>query len=481
MKYFNMQFSTYSQDKHLRSDAKYHKAMVGAGNNLFGTPVIDNVALSDILIEEYNSFDYDDCTEYKGIPTGQTYIDEDGYITDWQSVTAEDHPGRLKYAVSADNLLISSIRLAKSPALNFDTLNLDEYVFSNGFYIFAIKSGWDKRFVLYLLRSKRIKGFIDNNIYRGIGISAYRVEDLLKIEVRNLSIAEQEKALIKIRPFEQAIRTLKAQIKSPQSIIDEVFAREFKFDFAKFNKLKTHMRFSIGLSAFANNPDMRFSTKFHRDAGAFVMEQLSAITNKRIKHYLAEPIVLGASVSPNDYSDDGDYYYISMATIKSWAFDPEGANLLKTAYVNSKQDKTIRKNDILLARSGEGTIGKVALIDDEDIQGVFADFTMRIRLAGYNPLFAYYYFRTTFFQYLVEVYKKGLGNNTNIFPIVIREFPIPDISLEEQQYIVEEIRAEIDKQNNIKTQIIELRSKIDTIIENALTEKVYEQQEEKND
>ncbi len=44
-----------------------------------------------------------------------------------------------------------------------------------------------------------------------------------------------------------------------------------------------------------------------------------------------------------------------------------------------------------------GTIGKVALIDDEDLQGIFADFTMRIRLASYRPLFAYYYFRTDYF------------------------------------------------------------------------------------
>jgi len=470
MNYFSTRFAAYSQDKHLRSDAKYHRAMASVGNNLFSTPMTDNIALSDILIEEYNSFDYDDSTVYKGIPTGQAYIDEDGYITDWQSVTAEDHPGRLKYAASADNLLISSIRLAKSPALNFDIDNLDEYVFSNGFYFFRVKNGWDKRFVLYLLRSKRIKGFIDNNIYRGIGISAYRAEDLLKIEIKELDIDEQEKALIEIRPFEKTIQELKNQIKIPQSIINEVFAREFGFDYDKFKELKTHTRFSTGLSVFANNPDMRFSAKFHRDAGAFVMEQLSSITNKKIKHYLAEPIVLGSSVSPDDYSDDGDYYYISMATIKSWAFDPEGANLLKTAYVNSKQDKTVRKNDILLARSGEGTIGKVALIDDEDMQGVFADFTMRIRLANYNPLFAYYYFRTTFFQYLVEVYKKGLGNNTNIFPIVIREFPIPDISLDEQRHIVDEIQMEINKQDSIKEQITDLRGKIDAIIENALTQ-----------
>lgn len=73
-----------------------------------------------------------------------------------------------------------------------------------------------------------------------------------------------------------------------------------------------------------------------------------------------------------------------------------------------------------------------------------------------------------YFQYLIEIYKKGLGNNTNIFPVVIREFPLPDISLEEQQRIVDEIQVAINKQLQIKNKIADLRKQIDTIIIRAL-------------
>jgi len=129
--------------------------------------------------------------------------------------------------------------------------------------------------------------------------------------------------------------------------------------------------------------------------------------------------------------------------------------------------KSIKKDDIIMARSGEGTIGKVALITN-DINGIFADFTMRIRLKNYNPEFAYYYFRTSYFQYLIEIYKKGLGNNTNIFPIVVQEFPLLDISPEEQQRIVDDIHSEIAKQDDIKAEISKYRAEIDEIIKNAL-------------
>ncbi|MFH0792239.1 MAG: hypothetical protein V1905_03440, partial [bacterium] len=133
-------------------------------------------------------------------------------------------------------------------------------------------------------------------------------------------------------------------------------------------------------------------------------------------------------------------------------------------YSNRNKNKTISQNDILIARSGEGTIGKVALIDDEDLYGIFADFTMRIRLQNYNHLFAYYYFRTNYFQYLIEVNKKGLGNNTNIFPSQIQEFPMIGISLKGQQKIVDEIKAELDKQEEMKQKIVAERNKIDEII-----------------
>ena len=158
-----------------------------------------------------------------------------------------------------------------------------------------------------------------------------------------------------------------------------------------------------------------------------------------------------------------------MATIKNWKFNSESASTVSREYSDSKKSKTVRKNDIILARSGEGTIGKVALIDDDELQGVFADFTMRIRLKDQNTEFAYYYFRTTYFQYLIEIYKKGLGNNTNIYSIVVREFPMLDVSLAEQERIVDKIHAEIAKQDEIKKQIESLRGQIDILIQDVIT------------
>ena len=469
LKQFTTDFRGLGKDLYLRNDEKYHVFLNFTNWNLFDAQNKNLVSLKDILIDDYHNFEYEDGEEYKGIPTGQTYLDEDGDIIKFQPVTLDNHPGRLKYKVTNENILISSLRLAKSPALFFEKEDLSKYVFSNGFYIFKVKNGWNKKFILYVLRTKLLKNILDNHIYRGIGISAYRKNDLLKIKIPLIPKSQQDQIIAKTEPIEKKIKELKSQIKKPQEIINKVFAREFGFDLDKFEELKHIKHYYLDLPTFGNNIDVRQSVKFHKGTGYFVNQELKKITKKKIKDFISEPIVLGKSVSPKDYDENGDFYYISMANIKNWRFESKDSKLVSKEYSDQNQNKTVQKNDILIARSGEGTIGKVALIYDENLKGIFADFTMRIRLTNYNCLFAYYYFKTEYFQYLIEINKKGLGNNTNIFPSQIQEFPMIDVFLPHQQKIVDEIKKELDKQKEIKRKTTLERNKIDKIIEKVVT------------
>ena len=293
--------------------------------------------------------------------------------------------------------------------------------------------------------------------------------DIKYLKLPPIRIEQQKSVLLEIETLEKEIRAVQSELKTEGSIIDSFFASEFGWAYDEFYAERSKKNFQVKLADFFSNVDLRFSAKFHRDAGIFVMNELKKTTSKKIKHYLAEPIVLGASVTPTDYDDEGTHRYISMATIKNWNFDPESANVVSDVYAAAKGGKTVRQSDIILARSGEGTIGKVAIIKEE-VKAIFADFTMRIRLKNYNPEFAYYYFRTTYFQYLIEIYKKGLGNNTNIFPIAIREFPMIDISLDEQQRIVNKIHSEINKQFVYQTKITRLRQQIDDLVEKIIAQ-----------
>src|SRR3989344_764866 len=465
LKQFTTDFQELAKDSYLRNDEKFHVFLNSLNWNLFDAENKNLISVKDILIDDYENFEYEEGEKYRGIPTGQTYLDEDGYIKSFDLVTSEDHPGRLKYRISNENILISSLRLAKSPALYFENENLTDYVFSNGFYIYKVKEGWNKKFVLYILRTKRLRSILDNNIYRGIGISAYKDDDLKKIKIPLVSKPAQDKIVAQIEPIEKKIKELKNQITPPQEVINEVFAREFKFDLKKFEELKKIKNYYLNIVTASNNKDIRNSVAFHKESAQFVMDELRRITKSKVKHFIVEPIVLGASISPTDFDESGEYYYVSMATVKNYCLELDDSQRVSGNYSKENTNKAIQKNDIIMTRSGVA-IGKFALVED-DIYGIFADLTMRIRLHDYNPLFAYYYFRTDYFQHLIHSHKKGLQNK-NIFPSQIQEFPMIDISLKAQQNIVGEIKTKLDAQEEMKKKIEIQRNKIDEITENSV-------------
>lgn len=437
------------------------------GFDIFKTNKSNLITLKNILKPSYQLFEFEEGENYFGVPTGKEFTNEFGDITSTQIITKDEHPDRLRYKADENCILISSLKGARTPALNFD-FDLSKYVFSNGFYIFQVNENWNKKFVLYLLRTSRLKYVLDNNLYRGIGISSYKQDDFLRIVIPKVEKSIQDNIVEQIKPIEQEISNLKNLKLQPVNIINQVFGEAFGFDWSAFENIKKEKSYTSSISKFANNIDCRMGIRFHNKAGAYVQSFFESKTNKRVKDFISENIVLGKSVSPSDYDEDGEYFYIAMSNIKTWAFDPEDCKKVSESYAASNLNKTVKKGDILLARSGEGTIGKVALIEDEDINGIFADFTQRIRLTGFDPLCAYYYMRSDFFQYLVYTHKKGLGNNTNIFPSQIKEFPIPDWDETKQAEIVEKIKTQLDEQKVIDRQIEEKQQAINKIIEDAI-------------
>lgn len=466
---FSVKLSSFLVDNDFRIDSKFHTLMNKTGFNIFDINDKYLIPLKDCLIPFYEVFQFQDEDEYFGIPTGKEYTNEFGEIVSTQIVTKNDCPDRLKYRIDEDCILISSLKGAKIPALNFNfNFNLSKYIFSNGFYIFKVTPNWNKRFMLYLLRNNTLKFILDNNLYRGIGISSYKEDDFLKILVPKIDKSIQDEVVLKIEIIEKEITQLKDSKTPTLDIINRVFGEEFGFDWQEFERLKAQKVFTLKLSDFSNNLDCRMGIRFHNLAGEYLYSFLSKISDKKIKDFIAEPIVLGASVSPSDYDENGEYYYIAMSNIKTWVFDDENCKKVSDVYSQNNQNKTLQKNDILLARSGEGTIGKVALIEVDDVNAIFADFTQRIRLTEFDPLCAYYYFRSDFFQYLIYTHKKGLGNNTNIYPSQIQEFPMPDWDEQKQAQIVKKIRIELEKQEKIDIQIEKKHETIYKLIENSI-------------
>ncbi|MEY8779779.1 restriction endonuclease subunit S [Allomuricauda sp. XS_ASV26] len=323
---------------------------------------------------------------------------------------------------------------------------------------------FNPKFLSYLLKLDKVQNQIK---IVAMGKTQKNVSpfDILSVRFPKVDFERQNLILSKISPLEDEINSLKTYKKEKIEIINSVFAEEFNFNFEEFNKLKDEKIVSSSLVNFSNNIDCRFGYRFQHKSGKYMMDFLKSKTQKRIKDYVAIPISLGKSVSPSQYDEDGEYYYISMATVKKFYFDKEDAKKVSDDYSSQNLNKAVKKNDIIMTRSGMA-IGKFALIK-KNIKGIYADFTMRIRLQNYNHQLAYYYFRSIFFQQLITTNKKGLQNH-NIFPSMIQEFPIPDWSIEKQNEICDSITKQIDEQKEIDRKIEQKQNEIKNLIENAI-------------
>lgn len=303
--------------------------------------------------------------------------------------------------------------------------------------------------------------------------------DLMNLPLPQISDEKIKEALEKTKPLRKSLIKYTSSKKNIKEIIDNTLGNFFEYDLTLFNELKSNKIQKNNLEDFSNNADLRFSAKYHRKTGIFVTDELSKNSIK-IKKALSNISMTGKGISPKDFEEDTECYYITMADISTWEIDYQNLKTVSVDYEDKNSLKKpkgekevystkVKKGDILMMRSGEGGIGKVALVT-QDINAIFSDFIIRFRFDEdkYIPKFCYYYMKSKYFQYLVEIHKKGLGNNTNIFPNITNEFPIPNITKDEQKKIISEIQKHIMQQKEIDGKIESIQKEISDIIEKSI-------------
>lgn len=458
--------SDFRSEESLRCDYKYISSFETNQQDFYSyRDLFDFVSYEKIGITQLDSFQYAEIGNVNKMGEVEpVLLSFDDRQEENESLFKKIEKGDIIQPIYGD-ILISKIR----PYLNKNVLIENENIYFTKAFI-HIRPKINSELFYFLLRTVFSKQL--NALSRqGKGYPTLKEDDLKTIRfpkriIDKILFCEKE-LLSKITTLKSEITQLKDSKTPTLDIINQVFSEEFGFDWQEFERLKFQKVFTLQLSDFANNIDCRMGARFHNLAGEYLQNFLKSILSKKLKDFLDIPIVLGSSISPQDFDEYGDFYYISMATVKNYYFEPEDAQTVSMSYAKNNSNKSVCKNDIIMTRSGVA-IGKFALID-EDIDGIFADFTMRIRLKGFLPLLAYYYFRSEFFQYLIYTHKKGLQNQ-NIFPSQIQEFPMPDWDEHKQAQIVQKIKSQLDKQQEIDKQIAEKQKKIEQLIEEAIFE-----------
>lgn len=468
IKTFSMDYKNLISDKFLRIDEKYHSFYNTLGWDIFQCNSQNTIPLKSILSEDCVPFDFEDGILYNGIPTGQSYIDEDGDIIDYQPITSEDHPNRLKYRIKNDNLLISSIRLAKSPALLYETIDTSKYVFSNGFYILKVNPDWNKKFILYILRSKRVKKLLDYNIYRGIGISSYKLDDLLKIRIPVIIKGSQDAAVDKIMPIESQIRSLKANRKPIRKIIDEVLERDLKLNITEALAVGSTTEFFMWFGVLSNhNSNLRFSYRWNKLEQIQTVLLRDVLCVKKLGKFIYST---KNGWSPTCTENASTYSVLGIDAINKegvLTFDnPKFTDETK----NNIEDFIIKAGEFFVSRGNTTDLVALASIAPKELadEYIYPDLMIKIDFDQeiINKEYLAYIINSIVGRLYFKFAAKGKNQTmVKISSTEINDFllPVPDMKL--QQRIVAEIKDEIDKQNIVNDEISRLRDEIDKIVE----------------
>ena len=471
----NISFSQIAEDAYSRMDCDYF-----AIRKEYNTKSMDKLRNYITFLESGKSIkaaDYENGTEnvhvtVRNIDDGELNLEDAIFICD------EKADKLARFRLQKDDVCIA-ISSNCGQAFVYD--GTSDYNLTMSHYMCRIrvkKNLLDEKYLVLYMKSKLVKDY-----YRSVE-TGKTIKNLAQYYVKEMpvivpSLSEQKELVADVRPVEDELRALKEKITPIKDIINLVFQEYFKYDYHTFQKKKNCKIYDAGFSMIGNNIDSRFSVKFHRPAGEFVYQELRKHPYKKMKQIISVPMITGQGIS-DEYDENGTCCYVSMGDISKWELDYDGLKTVSDEYAATKNEKKIKGvsepqstklkiNDIVMMRSGEGGIGKVAIVEKK-INAIFCDFLIRIRVNEniVDPLFAYYYFRTDYFQYLVEINKKGLGNNTNIFPNNLQDFPFPDLSLTEQKEIIDQIKVKLHEQDSIMDEIKKKKEIIQNKIEAAI-------------
>jgi type I restriction enzyme S subunit len=336
---------------------------------------------------------------------------------------------------------------------------------------YSISEKYNYLFFYYLITSNK---FLNDLAKLESGKTHRRVNpiDLLKIKIPLIPKSKQDEIVAQIEPIEKKIKELKATIKEPQKIINKVFAREFEFDLEKFEETKKKKFFEVAFSKISKNNLIRFSSHFHHIKLNFIEDKLKnkdfwISLNTKFKLSGGKRIPKSKSFS----NEPTDYYYLRPTEINIWGIDRNNILCISKEIYNQLKRYKIKTGEFCI--SIVGTLGKTALIDTEEL-GIEDDnlilsenFIKLKPIQKINNLFYYYFFYSFIFDAQIDrehtitsIKKLGIDKWNYI--------KIPNIPLSNQQLIVEEIKAELDKQEEIKSKIESERNKIDEIIEKTI-------------
>lgn len=373
------------------------------------------------------------------------------------------------YQAKKDSLIVSN---AMTVGLSFIS-DRPVFINQNVFEVNLDETKVNKKYVLWYLN------LIVRPLFQTTYTSKYLSKNELgRIKIPLISKSIQDQIVAKIEPIEKIIKELKAQIKPQQEVINKVFAREFEFEANLYNEFgkgmtagtqiaqnRTLRVFETDFCELARSEIIRFSTRFHNPPTKELMDFMDSIDTLQAKDFVD---TCEKGLQPK-YTSDGEIPVVKIANLKNGYIDfSETQNITQKAFDKIADKKKLKQNDIIICATGKISLGKIDFYDYENEAITSVDNYILRLVDAYNPLFFTYFFRSILGYFQIERDYTGATNQIHLYWDQISKFQVPNIPLPQQQKIVDEIKAKLDKQKDLKNKIEVERYKIDEIIENVI-------------
>jgi len=373
--------------------------------------------------------------------------------------------------VREDDILLSKVRpnLRKYVFINSDTKNF--------FYTSAFIHLEPKKLNKILYYSFRTI-FYENLIAisrQGKGYPTLKEDDFnyLKFDKKIIDklFEKQNKIVAQIEPIEKKIKELKNKITPPQEVINKVFAREFKFEIQKAYEIERNRFFSVSNNLTYRNPALRNSVRWNKIKPIQDVLFSNVHCINKLSDYILET---KNGWSPSCREIDTLNFVFGVNSIsKNGVINYDDLKTSDEIKVDTK-NYFAKDGDFFVSRGN--TVDLVALasvVEEMPIEKniIFPDLFIRLEIneKELNKNYLAFLFNSVIGRLYFKYAAKGKNQTmVKISSDELNNFYLPVPSLKDQQKIVDEIKAELDAQEEMNQKIEAERNKIDGIIEKAI-------------
>ncbi len=342
------------------------------------------------------------------------------------------------------------------------------------------KDVFNPKFLSLLLRTNKVQNQI-RIVAMGKTQKNVSPFDILNVKFPRISYKKQNEIVDKITPIEQEIKQLKESKKDVLEIINEVFADYYNYSrelWKEFGKgmtagtqksyPKTFKTYKMPFSQIEKSKTLRVSSRFHNPITQKLTDILLARPVINIKKIMFEKVHRGTTPKYDLY---GTIPVVKTGHLKNEYIIISDEEFVSEDFYIKKNNAQININDVLVASTGKVSLGKIDIVNT-DIKLIADGHISMIRVDEnkYSPLFLTYFLRSIMGAFQIERDYTGATNQIELYANEIENFDIPDISLNEQNKIVEKIKSRIDAQKEIDNQIEEKQNEISELIEKAIKE-----------